>query len=59
MGMVSENTLKQVQNVKLLEENNKRLKYLYVAECQTLIEYCVEHLRPIVEVALYPSMSRG
>ncbi len=38
--MATEEILKKVRNVKLLEENNERLRFLTVEECQTLIECC-------------------
>ncbi len=46
--MVEEETLKRVRKVKLLEENNRRLRYLSKEECHILIIECDEHLRPIV-----------
>ena len=57
--MASEETLKKVRKVKLLEENNKRLRFLNVEECQTLIDCCAPHLKPIVTVALHTGMRRG
>lgn len=36
--MVEEATLKRVRKVKLLEENNRRLRYLSKEECQVLIK---------------------
>jgi len=50
--MVEEETLKKVRRVKLLEENNRRLRYLLKEECQALINACDKHLRPIVITAL-------
>ncbi len=35
--MLSEVTFKRIKQVKLLEENNRRLRYLSKEECQTLI----------------------
>ncbi len=55
-NMVSEETFKQLRDVKQLEENNKRLRYLTVEECQTLIDCCIDHLKPIVTVALHTGM---
>jgi integrase len=57
--MASEVTLKKVRNVKLLEENNRRLRFLTVEECQTLIDCCSVHLKPVVTVALHTGMRRG
>ncbi len=57
--MATEEILKKVRNVKLLEENNERLRFLTVEECQTLIECCTSHLKPIVTVALHTGMRRG
>jgi integrase len=57
--MVEEETLKRVRKVKLLEENNRRLRYLSQEECQGLIRECDGHLRPIVICALNTGMRRG
>ena len=57
--MANEETLKQVRNVKLLEENNKRLRFLTVEECQRLIDCCDPHLKPIVTVALHTGMRKS
>ena len=57
--MVEEETLKRVRKVKLLEENNRRLRYLSKEECQALINACDRHLRPIVIVALHTGMRKS
>jgi integrase len=57
--MISEDVLKRVRKVKLLKENNKRLRYLSHDECQTLINNCDAHVRPIVITALNTGMRRG
>jgi integrase len=57
--MVDDSVLKQVRNVKLLPENNRRLRFLSVEECQTLIDCCAPHLKPIVTVALHTGMRRS
>ncbi|MBI5641551.1 MAG: tyrosine-type recombinase/integrase [Nitrospirae bacterium] len=45
--------------VKMLPENNRRLRYLSKEECQGLINACEPHLRPIVITALNTGMRRG
>ncbi len=57
--MVEEQTLKRIRKVKLLEENNRRLRYLSKEECQSLIKSCDNHLRPIVITALNTGMRKG
>jgi integrase len=57
--MVEEQTLKRIRKVKFLEENNRRLRFLSVEECQALIEACTPHLRPIVVTALHTGMRRS
>ena len=56
--MLETEVLKRVRRVKGLEEN-KRLRYLSIEECQTLINACDAHLRPIVLTALLTGMRRG
>tara|TARA_B100001971_G_C18153587_1_gene517244 strand:+ start:51 stop:1190 length:1140 start_codon:yes stop_codon:yes gene_type:complete len=58
-GMASDGALKQVRNVKLLPEDNRRLRFLSVEECQTLIDCCAPHLKPIVTVALHTGMRKS
>jgi len=57
--MLSEETLKRVRQVKLLEENNRRLRYLSKEECQTLINTCQGNTKPIVITALNTGMRKG
>ncbi len=56
--MVEEETLKRIRKVKLLEENNRRLRYLSKEECIRLLSACEAHLRPIVEMALNTGMRK-
>ncbi len=55
-GMATEDTLKRLYKVKQLKEENTRLRFLNIEECQTLIDCCAEHLKPIVTVALHTGM---
>lgn len=57
--MVEEEIAKRVRKVRLLEENNRRLRYLSQDECQSLIDACEGHLRPIVVAALNTGMRKG
>jgi len=56
--MVEEEVLKKVRRVKLLAENNRRLRYLSKVECQALADACASHLRPIVVTALNTGMRK-
>lgn len=57
--MAYEEILKKIRQVKLLPENNRRLRYLSKEECGVLIDSCVPHLKPIVIMALNTGMRRG
>ncbi len=57
--MVEEQTLKRIRKAKLLEENNRRLRYLSKEECHALIDSCDKHLRPIVVCALNTGMRKA
>ena len=57
--MLSEQTFKRVKQVKLLEENNRRLRYLSSEECQTLIKVSDNHLKPIITMALNTGCRKG
>lgn len=56
--LVEEEALKRVRKVKLLAENNRRLRYLSKDECQALINACNPHLKPIVITALNTGMRK-
>ena len=60
--MVEDETLKRIRRAKLLEENNRRLRYLSADECQTLINACekqLKHLKPILIMALNTGMRKS
>lgn len=57
--MVTEDTLKRVRQVKLLEENNRRLRYLSPEECQHLIDACSGDIKAIVIIALNTGMRKS
>ncbi|HEX9429873.1 MAG TPA: site-specific integrase, partial [Candidatus Bathyarchaeia archaeon] len=56
--IVGEEALKRIRKVKLLPENNRRLRYLSTEECQSLINACSPHLKPIVITALNSGMRK-
>jgi integrase len=57
--MIEESALRPIRRVKLLQEDNKRLRYLSAEECQNLIAASSEHLRPIVTVALNTGLRKS
>ena len=58
-AIVEEEIQKRIRKVKLLPENNRRLRYLSPEECQKLIDSCDEHLKPIAITALNTGMRKG
>lgn len=57
--MVEETVWKRVRKVKLLPENNRRLRFLSKEECQQLVAVCNSYLKPIVVTALNTGMRKG
>lgn len=57
-NMVEEEALKRARRVKMLTENNKRLRYISKEECQALINSSDMHLRPIVITAINTGMRK-
>src|SRR5208337_818506 len=57
--MLSDETFKRVKQVRLLEENNKRLRFLSKEECRALLDNCNGHLKAIVTFALNTGCRRG
>lgn len=57
--MVEDEALKRVRRVKLLEENNRRLRFLSREECSALIAECDSHLKPIVITAVNTGMRKS
>jgi integrase len=56
--MTSEQTVQRIRTVKQIPEQNARLRYLSVEECQTLLNTCGPHLKPIVITALNTGMRK-
>jgi len=57
--LIDDDMLKRVRRVKLLRENNRRLRYLSKVECAALLDACEPHLKSIVVTALNTGMRRG
>jgi integrase len=55
-GKTAENPAKKV---KLLRENNQRLRYLTSPEAELLIDVAAPHLKPILVIALNTGMRKG
>jgi integrase len=50
--MISKDALDRLRRVKLPKEENRRMRFLSVAECQALIMAAEPHLRPVLVFAL-------
>ena len=59
MGHGRRGDSQEVRRAKLLEENNRRLRYLSKEECRQLINACDSHLSPMVICALNTGMRKG
>lgn len=57
--MMSEDQAKRVLKIKIIPENNRRLRYLSFDESSTLLNACDKHLKPIVGFALNTGCRRG
>ena len=57
-NMVEEEVLKRIRKVKLLEANNRRLRFLSKEECNSLLDECAFHLKSIVTTALNTGMRK-
>lgn len=57
--MIAEDNSKRVQKVKILPENNQRLRYLSFNESAVLLNACDKHLKPVVCFALNTGCRRG
>ncbi|MFQ5780214.1 MAG: tyrosine-type recombinase/integrase [Nitrospiria bacterium] len=56
--MVEEKALKNARRVKLLPENNRRLRYLSREECRNLLKAACPHLKAILLTALNTGMRK-
>jgi integrase len=57
--MIDEHLIRKIKKAKPLKGENKRLRYLSLAECEALIDACEPHLKPIVVTALNTGMRKS
>lgn len=57
--MITDDQLREVQKLKKLKGENKRLRYLTLTEIPVLLSACNIHIRPIVQFALHTGARRG
>ena len=56
--IVQEGVLHKIRKVKMIPEQNQRLRFLSEEECQAVVNACSTHLKPIVITALNTGMRR-
>lgn len=56
--MVQEGVLQKIRKVKMIPEQNQRLRFLSEEECQQVVIACSPHLKPIVITALNTGMRK-
>ncbi len=57
-NMVEETVLKRIRKVKMLPENNRRLRFLTKEECKELVNSAESHLKPILITAINTGMRK-
>jgi len=57
--LIGQNTLDRLRRVKLPKEENRRSRFLSVAECQRLIAAAEPHLKPVLIFALNTGCRKG
>lgn len=58
-GMMTDEQAQKLNKIKLLKENNKRLKYLSSEECRALLNACPDYIKPIVITAINTGMRKS